>query len=84
MAGGVEFSQISGWAVTSQSPDQVIVSDSGQVQTGTYVYFATEEGNTGSIFTPDQHYTTKKVHASIAIRAKLVDEIGRLTASTFH
>ena len=82
MAGGVEFSQINGWAVTSQAPDQVIVSDSGQVQTGTQVYFATENGNTGSVFVPDQHYTVKKVHASIGIRAKVIDEIGSLTAGS--
>lgn len=82
MSTGVEFSQITGWAVTSQAPDQTIVSDSGQVQTGTQVYFATEQGNTGSIFVPDQHYTKNKVHASLAIRAKLIDEIGSLTADS--
>lgn len=84
MASGVEFSQIKGWAVTSQAPDQVIVSDSGQVQTGTQVYFATESGNTGSIFVPDQHYTARKIHASINIRASVIDEVGKLTAESMR
>lgn len=84
MAGNVMYDQINGWAVTSQAPDQVIVSDSGQVVTGTQVYFATAEGNSGSVFVPDQHYTEKKVHASLQVRASLIDKIGRLTATSFQ
>lgn len=78
----VQWDQVKGWAVTSQAPDQTIVTDSGAVLTGTYVYFATENGNTGSVFVPDQHYTVSKVHKSISVRAALVDKIGSLTAGS--
>jgi hypothetical protein len=75
----IDYSSVKGWAVTAQNADQVIVTDAGQVITGTQVYFATEDGNNASVFAPDQHYTKHKVHKAIHHRAMLVDEIGRLT-----
>jgi hypothetical protein len=82
MANVVNYDLIKGWAVTDQATDQVTVTDSGKVVTGTQVFFATEQGNTGSVFVPDQHYTKTKVHASLAHRAALVDEIGALTSES--
>ncbi len=71
----------SGWNVTSQITDQVINTDAGQTVVGTYIYFATGDGNTANVFVPDNHYSKKdKVRAMIAEKAKLVDEIGRLSA----
>ena len=75
----IDYSKIHGWTVTSQAADQIIITDSGQVMSGTQVFFATEDGNAASVFAPDQHYTKKKVHAAIHAKATLVDEIGRLT-----
>jgi hypothetical protein len=80
MADIVDYSTIKGWSVTSQATDQVVILDSGQVQTGTQVFFATEAGNNASVFVPDEHYTKAKVHAALNAKAKLVDEIGQLTA----
>lgn len=84
MAGQIFYDKINGWAVTDQASDQVIVTSSGQVSTGTYVYFATENGNQGSVFVPDEHYTKNKVHQSISYKAKLIDEIGQLTAGSMQ
>ena len=75
----VQFDQINGWTVTSQATDQLVITDAGQVVAGTQVYFATEHGNTASVFAPDQHYTREKVHKAISHRARLVDEIGQMT-----
>lgn len=83
MARGINFENITGWAVTNQAPDQVIVTAAGQPVTGTYVYFATAEGNTGSVFMDDSHYTEKNTHAAVNARAELVDRVGRLTKGSF-
>ncbi len=68
----------SGWQVTGQVTDQVRVTDAGQTQVGTYVYFTTGEGHSGSVFVPDQHYNAKTVHSMIAAKALMLDEVGKL------
>lgn len=79
MAPTIEFPSGPGWIVTGQDPDQVIITPAGKPVTGTYVYFATGEGNTGSIFADDATYVrVQAVRDMLAARAKLVDEIGRL------
>jgi hypothetical protein len=82
MAGPLDFPRGTGWIVTGQDPDQAIVTPAGKPVTGTYVYFATGEGNTGSVFADDAHYQPKMVHAALAAKAALVDEIGRLTSQS--
>ncbi len=76
----IDYSTVKGWTVTSQATDQVVITDSGQVITGTQVFFATEAGNTASVFVPDTQYTKAKVHSALNAKAKLVDEIGQLSA----
>lgn len=72
--------EITGWAVTDQAADQIVTTQAGDVVSGTYVYFATQQGNKGSVFVPDQHYTRDNVHKSVSARARLMDEIGNLVA----
>jgi hypothetical protein len=81
MAGPLDFPTGTGWIVTGQDPDQVIVTNAGKPVTGTMVYFATGDGNTGSVFVDDGHYHPKAVHAAVGARAALVDEIGRLSSA---
>lgn len=83
MARAFNFEQVTGWAVTDQAADQVVISPAGQAVTGTYVYFATGEGNQGSVFVDDPHYTEKNVHSAVTARAELMDRIGRLTKGSF-
>lgn len=68
----------SGWVVTSQVTDQIINTNAGQTVVGTYVYFITGDGNEGSVFVPDVHYSAKTVTAMIEARADVLDEVGRL------
>lgn len=82
MAGATDFPSGSGWMVTGQDPDQLIVTDAGKPVSGTRVYFSTGEGNTGSVFIDDGHYHPKTVHAAVGARAALVDEIGALTSDS--
>ncbi len=69
-----------GWTVTGQAPDQVIIGANGVVQTGTYVYFTTSGGNDGSIFVTDAHYHPAQIRKAIQARADLIDEVGALVA----
>lgn len=70
----------SGWTVTAQVTDQVIVTNAGQTVVGTYVYFTTGDGNNGNVFVPDEHYSAKKVRQMVHAKAELIDEIGNLAA----
>jgi hypothetical protein len=80
----VDYSQIKGWTVTAQAADQVIVTDAGRPVTGVQVFFATENGNAGSVFVPDEHYHRDKIHKAIGHRAHLMDEVGRLTRDSLR
>ena len=74
-----DFPSGPGWIVTGQDPDQVIVTPGGRAVTGVYIYIATGEGNTASVFVDDATYVrVPDVRKILAARAKLVDEIGRL------
>lgn len=79
MAGPLDFPSGTGWIVTGQDPDQLIITPAGKPVGGTRVYFATGAGNTGSVFVDDGHYHPRQVHAALAARAALVDQIGELT-----
>lgn len=69
---------MAGYQVTSQVTDQIITTDAGQTVTGTYVYFVTGEGQSGSVFVPDAHYTAGKVRQMVAAKAALLDEVGNI------
>ena len=84
MAGLVNFEQVNGWQVINQAADQVIITPAGQPVTGTYVYFATGEGNQGSVFVDDPHYPERNVHAAVDARAQLMDKVGRLHRGSFE
>lgn len=69
---------MAGWTVTSQVTDQVRVTDAGQTVTGTQIYFITAEGNRGSVFVTDDHYSAAEARKAIAAKAAIVDEVGKL------
>lgn len=71
----------SGWQVTSQVSDQVVLTNAGQAVTGTYVYFTTGDGNSGSVFIADAHYSAAEVKKAVSARAAVLDEVGRLAAA---
>lgn len=71
---------MAGWTVTSQVTDQVRVTDAGQTVVGTQIYFITSDGNRASVFVTDDHYSAKEARAAIAAKAKLVDEVAKLSA----
>lgn len=70
----------SGWTITAQLTDQVIVTDAGRAVTGVQVFFITGDGNEGSVFIADNHYTLKVVKPAIDAKAALIDTVGSLTA----
>jgi hypothetical protein len=70
----------SGWVVTSQLTDQVIVTAAGQAVTGVQIFFITGAGNEGSIFVANNHYTPKVVKPAIHAAAAQIDTIGQLSS----
>lgn len=66
------------WQVTAQTPNQIQVTSAGQVVNGTEVYFSTGDGNTGSVFVPDDHYNEKTVRDMVQARADIIDAVGGL------
>lgn len=67
----------SGWRVTSQLTDQVIVTQAGQAVTGVQIFFTTGDGNEGSVFVAQNHYNPKTVKPLIHAQAGLIDTIGQ-------
>lgn len=70
----------SGWIVTSQLTDQVIVTAAGQAVTGVQIFFTTGNGNQGSVFIADNHYNPKVVKEALHFQAGLIDTIGALNS----
>lgn len=69
----------SGWVVTSQLTNQVNNTPTGGSQEGTWIYFTTNEGNSGAVFVPDNIYPNKsKVRALIQAQAQLIDDVGNM------
>lgn len=70
----------SGWVVTAQLTDQVIVTAAGQAVTGVQIFFITGAGNEGSVFIANNHYTPKVVRPAIHAQAAQIDTIGSLAS----
>ncbi len=66
----------SGWIITGQVPDQYSAGAGGQPVLGVYVYFTTSDGNPGSVFVPDEHYTTANVRQMVEAKANVIDSVG--------
>lgn len=71
----------SGWTVTAQLTDQVIVTAAGQAVTGVQIFFITGDGNEGSVFIAQNHYNPKVVKPAIHAQAALIDTIGKLNST---
>lgn len=69
-----------GWTVTGQAPDQVVIGANGQVHTGTIIYFTTTGGNDGSVFITDPHYHAAQIRTAIQAKANVIDEVGALAS----
>lgn len=69
----------SGWRVTQQVTDQIINTQAGLTQTGVQVYYATGEGNEGSVFVPNQQYKEHVVRGMLEAGATLLDTIGKMS-----
>lgn len=72
----------SGWKITDQVTDQVQNTRAGATITGVQVYFVTGDGNEGSVFVMDQHYTAPNVRKAVQAKANLIDEVGALSHGT--
>jgi hypothetical protein len=70
----------SGWRVTSQLTDQVQITSAGQAVTGVQIFFVTGDGNEGSIFVANNHYTTKAVKPMLHAAAAQIDTVGVLAS----
>lgn len=79
----ITLADIVGWRVTSQAIDQVTTDDAGNIVRGTLVRFVTEAGALGSVFVPDIYYNAQTVHAMIAAKAAVIDEVGALAYESF-
>jgi hypothetical protein len=67
-----------GWVVTGQVSDVPVPTQAGQTIVGVQVYFTTADGNEGSVFIANAHYSVAKVRAAIKRQAALLDEVGQL------
>lgn len=71
-----------GWTVTSQLANQVKNTATGNTVEGTYVFFTTNDGNSGVVFVPDNIYRDrKKTRQMIEQQAILLDDVGRLSSN---
>ena len=68
------------WVVVRQDQDQYDFTAPGNPVLGAVVHFQTGEGNDGSVFVAYNHYNAKTVRDMVAVRARIVDEIGALSA----
>lgn len=71
----------SGWRVTSQLTDQVIITEAGKAVTGVQIFFITGNGNEGSIFVANNHYVPKVVRPQLHAAAQQIDTIGQMAAN---
>ena len=67
------------WQVTGDVPDQVTFDGAGNPVTGHRISFLTGDGNRGSVFVDDDHYTPDAVRAVIHAQAERVDSINNLS-----
>lgn len=69
------------WQVTSDTPDQLEFDNAGNPVQGHRVAFLTGEGNKGSVFVDDNHYTPAKVRELINAQAVKADAIANLSGT---
>lgn len=69
----------SGWIVTSQQANQVILDNAANPSVGTYIYYTTGEGNQGVVFLPDSHRSEKHARKAVDADADILDTIGRMS-----
>lgn len=69
----------SGWTITAQVEGSQVIPP-GRVINGTTVYFSTGNGDSGSVFVPNDKYSVETVTAMVAARAAQLDAIANLSA----
>ena len=67
------------YQVVSQIVNQVVNDNAGNTIVGSYINFMTGDGNTGTIFVPDNLLTVEHVKEELQAAARKIDNIGRLT-----
>lgn len=67
------------WTVTGDFPDQYSSAGYPTPALGHAITFITGNGNRGSVFVPNDHYTEESVRAIIQPQADLADTIAKLT-----
>lgn len=67
------------WTVTSDTPDQFSTTGAPNPTLGHVITFITGNGNRGSVFVPNDHYTVPATRALIQPQADRADEIAVLT-----
>lgn len=67
------------WQVTGDTPDQYQFDNPGNPVLGHVIAFTTGEGNKGSVFVPNDHYSAAKVKTLVAAQAAIVDEVRNLS-----
>lgn len=67
----------SGWNVTGQRETVQVVN--GTVVNGVTVDFLTGNGVLGSVFVPNERYTTENVRAAVMARARMLDDVHTLS-----
>ncbi len=68
----------SGWNVTGQR--ETVQVNNGQVVNGVTIDFLTGNGVQGSVFIPNERYTTEYARTQIAARAAMLDAVHGLSA----
>jgi hypothetical protein len=71
----------SGWMVTSQQTNQVILDQANNPTVGTYIYYTTNDGNEGAVFLSDNHRSVANARKAIDVDADIVDGIGALSSN---
>jgi len=67
------------WTVTGDLPDQFSTTGSSTPVLGHLISFQTANGNRGTVFVPNDHYTPAQVKAAVQVQANLTDEINALS-----
>lgn len=67
------------WTVTGDAPDQFSPTGTPTPVLGHVISFVTGNGNRGSVFIPNDHYTVAQIKPAIQAQANIADEVAVLS-----
>lgn len=68
------------WRVTSDTPDQYQFDTASSPVLGHLITFITGNGNKGSVFVSNDHYSAPKVRQLVEAQAAIADDVASLSS----